>query len=279
MKRERRNLFHKVASLMLAVVMVFSVIIVMPKDVSAAADKALPAGGGTITITDEECSAMIRDYNWISYTAAKDGYLKLTFSNNTKAASLGYSYGSVVLYDAAKATPLSAAMSYDTNETRAFMTSEYYGVKKGTTYKIRVNSTGGVIISAQFKAINKKLNNNLKKKKAVTLKKNKQTDGIIQPGNTKSHFYKFKVTKSQKIRFSIQPYLTGDVYFILSGPRLKKTRVQVNGRSVSSTSVFCNYWGVKRTLPTVGKAAPGTYYMEVKPIGRTCSGYYKVSWK
>ena len=262
MKRERRNLFQRSASLMLAVVMVLSVIVVMPKDVKAAADRVLPAGGGTIAITDQECAAAIRDYNWISYTAAKDGYLKLTFSNNTKLPSVGY---------------------YNTEETRAFMISEYYGVKKGTTYKIRVNSYGGVIINAQFKAINKKLNNNLKKKKAVTLKKKKQTDGIIQPGNLKSHFYKFKVPKSKKIKISITPYLTSDCYLFVSGPNLKRSRKQISARSVSNGYVYVNSWGSKNTYtissPITGKASAGTYYMEVKPIGRTCSGYYKISWQ
>lgn len=283
MKRERRNLFQRSASLMLAVVMVLSVIVVMPKDVKAAADRVLPAGGGTIAITDQECAAAIRDYNWISYTAAKDGYLKLTFSNNTKLPSVGYSDGSVTLYDAAKATPLSSTTSYNTEETRAFMISEYYGVKKGTTYKIRVNSYGGVIINAQFKAINKKLNNNLKKKKAVTLKKKKQTDGIIQPGNLKSHFYKFKVPKSKKIKISITPYLTSDCYLFVSGPNLKRSRKQIFARSVSNGYVYVNSWGSKNTYtissPITGKASAGTYYMEVKPIGRTCSGYYKISWQ
>lgn len=282
MKREGRNLFQRAASLMLAVVMVFSVIVVMPKDVSAAADKVLPSGGGSVVISDQECAAAIGDYNWISYTAAKDGYLKLTFTNNTKLPEVGYSDGSAVLYDAAKVTPLSNTMSYTTKDGRPFVSSEYYGVKKGTTYKIRVNSYGGVIISGQFKAIKKKLNNNLKKGKAVTLKKKKTTDGIIQTGVSKSHFYKFKVTKSQKIKFTITPYLTSDFYISFSGPRLKKSRRQISMRSSDSRSVYANDWGSKCTYTissTTGKASPGTYYVEVKPIGRTCNGYYKVSWK
>lgn len=282
MKRERRNLFQRSASLMLAVVMVLSVIVVMPKDVKAAADRVLPAGGGTIAITDQECAAAIWDYNWISYTAAKDGYLKLTFSNNTKIPEIGYSSGSVVLYDAAKVTPLSNTMRYSIQDGREFVTTEYYGVKKGATYKIRVNSYGGVIITAQFKAIKKKLNNNLKKGKAITLKKGKKTDGIIQPGNSKSHFYKFKVTNSKKVTVTIVPYLTSDFYFNVWGPKLKKSKDQVTLRTANGAG---NYnWGNKKCSTEIytrsgGKLTAGTYYIEVKPIGKTCNGYFSVKWK
>lgn len=284
MKRERRNLFQRSASLMLAVVMVLSVIVVMPKDVKAAADKVLPAGGGTITITDQESveAAYYNEYHWISYTAAKDGYLKLTFSNNTKIPEVGYSSGSVVLYDASKAAPLSNTMRYSIKDGREFATTEYYGVKKGVTYKIRVEDIGGVIINAQFKAIKKKLNNNLKKGKAITLKRGKKTDGIIQPGNSKSHFYKFKVTNSKKVKVTIAPYLTSDFYFDVWGPRLKKSKEQVTLRTANGTT---NYnWGNKKCGTEIstrsgGKLTPGTYYIEVKPIGKTCNGYFSIKWK
>lgn len=283
MKREKTNLMHRVASLMLAVVMVFSVIIVMPKDVSAAADKVLPVGGGTITITDSESieAALNYEYHWISYTPAKDGYLKLTFKNNTTLPEIGYSYGRVVLFDAAKTAPLSNTMAYSIKDGREFSTTEYYGVKKGVTYKIRVEDYGGVIISAQFKAINKKLNNNTKKGKAVTLKKGKKVDGIIQSGNTKSHFYKFKVTNSKTVKVTIVPYLTSDFYFSVSGPRLKKRYSQVSMRSANGMSNA--NWGYKKCgtkiSSTSGRVIPGTYYVEVKPFGRTCNGYFSVKWK
>ncbi len=271
----------KCSKLLLAAAMVFSVIMIMPKDVGAAADWVLPPGGGAIAVSDQECTVMVHDYNWISYTAAKDGYLRLSFSNNTKSKIIGQSYGNVCLYDAGKSVPLSGVTRYDTSETTDFMTSEYYGVKKGTTYKIRINSIGGVKINASFKAISKKLNKNLKKKKAITLKKKKQIAGIIQPGSMKSHFYKFKVTKGQVIRVTIQPYLTSDCYLIFSGSHLEKSKRRIYMRSEKS-QVYPNAWGNKCTYTISsanGKASAGTYYLEVKPIGKVCNGYYKISWK
>lgn len=278
-KGMKMNLFKHAAGVLFAAATVLSVIVVTPKKVSAAGDRTLPPAGGELAITDQECTVMIRDYNWVSYTALKDGYLRLSFSNNTKSKLIGHSYGNICLYDAGKTTPLSAPMHYDTDDSRAFMTSEYFGVKKGATYKIRISSIGGVKMHASFKAVNKKLYKNIRKQKAVTLKKKKQRDGIVQPGDMKSHYYKFKVTKRQKIKFMITPYLTDDFYFIISGPKLKKSKIRVAVRSSGGKHVYSNYWGKKRTLETPVKAMPGTYYMEVKPIGGTCNGYYKISWK
>lgn len=273
--------FQNAAGLLFVIAMVFSLFIITPQDVNAATDRILPSGGGTITISDQECTVMIHDYNWISYTAVKDGYLKLSFSNYTQSKVLGQSYGNVRLYNTEKSVPLSELTRYDTSETYDFMTTEYYGVKKGTTYQLRINSIGGVKIHASFKAISKKLNQNLKKKKAVTLKKKKQTNGIIQPGNIKSHFYKFKVRKGQKIKVTIQPYLTSDVYLIFSGSHLKKSKKRIFMRSENG-KVYPNAWGNKCTYTISaagGKSSTGTYYLEVKPIGKVCNGYYKISWK
>lgn len=277
----KNNRFKNTVGILLTKAALFWTIMFMPKDIHASADHFLPPNGGEVVISDQESIVAIKDkdYNWISYTAVKDGYLKLTFSNNTKIKQFGSSFGEACLYNWEKSVTLSALMHYDTAETRDFMRSEYYGVKKGTTYKIRIKSVGGVKIHASFKAINKKLNKNLKKKKAVTLKKKKQVNGIIQSGDRKSHFYKFRVTKRQNVKFIIEPYLTGDFYFIISGPGLKRHKIRVAGRSINNEHVYQNHWGGKRILEISNKALPGTYYMEVKPIGRTCGGYYKISWK
>lgn len=277
----RNNLFKNTAGVLFTAVVLFLVTMVMPKDIHAAVDRFLPPNGGEVVISDQESVVAIKDkdYNWISYTAVKDGYLKLTFSNNTKIKQFGSSFGEACLYNWEKSVTLSALMHYDTAETRAFMRSEYYGVKKGTTYKIRIKSVGGVKIHASFKAINRKLNKNLKKKKAVTLKKKKQVNGILPSGDIKSHFYKFRVAKRQNVKFIIEPYLTDDFYFIISGPGLKRYKIRVAGRSLNGRRVYQNYWGKKRILEISNKALPGTYYMEVKPTGRTCGGYYRISWK
>lgn len=279
MKREK-NLFHRVASLMLAVVMVFSVIVVMPKDVRAA-NMTLPAGGGTVTITDEQSYIISGEEAVITYTATKDGSLQLTFSNATQIKQSpisGYAWGEATLCNAG-GTPISAKFTYDTSDTRAGFYSDIYGVKKGTTYKIRVLSAGGVTVSAKFTAIKSNLNKNFKKGKAVNLKRKKQTDGVIQSGTTNTHWYKFKLTKAQKINIGITPKLTGGVKVTITGPGVKKGTFQVDCRYSSGGDYYLGWWGKRRAFSTSGKVKPGTYYIQVKPISRTCGGSYKINWK
>ncbi len=281
MKREK-NLFQRVASLMLAVVMVFSVIVVMPKDVKADVTKTIASGGGTVAISDEESAIVSGQDTVITYVATKDGSLQLTFSNAIKnpqvAQQIGHAWGYVTLCNAS-GTPLSARLEYDTNSTYTGFYSEVYGVKKGTTYKIRISAAGGVTVSAKFTAIKNNLNKNSSKKKAVNLKKKKQVDGVIQSGTTSTHWYKFKVTKAQKLNIGITPKLTGDLKLTVTGPGIKKGIFQVNCRYSAGGYNYLGSWGNKRSYGTDGKVRPGTYYIQVKPTSRTCGGSYKINWK
>ena len=285
MKREKTNLMHRVASLMLAVVMVLSVIVVMPKDVKAEVAKTLPSNGGSLTITDEECYIVSREATVITYTAPKDGSLQLTFSNATRITGSyngvsvdGYAWGDVTLCNTSM-TPLSAVFTYYTDDTRAGFYSEIYGVKKGTTYKIRVLSAGGVTINAKFTQIKSNLMKNSKKGKAINLKKKKQTTGVIQAGTTNTHWYKFKLTKAKKLNVGITPKLTGSVKITITGPGVKKGTFQVDCRYTAGSSYYLGSWGIRRAFTTSGKVKPGTYYIQVKPISRTCGGSYKINWK
>lgn len=279
MKRER-NLFHRVASLMLAIVMVFSVIVVVPKDVKAAVAKTLPAGGGTVAISDEESTIVSGEDAVISYTAAKDGYLKLTFSNATKITQSpvnGMAYGKVTLYSASGAA-LSNVFSYDTSDAQAAFFTEAYGVKKGTAYQIRVSSAGGVTISASFTASKAKQNKNTKKGKAISLKKNKKVVGVIPSGSTTSHWYKFKLTKNQKLNVGVTSYFTGSVKVSISGPGVRKGGGYLNSRWVENGK-YRSVWGMRYPYTTEGKVKTGTYYIQIKPSTKTCGGYFEVNWR
>lgn len=280
MKRERRNLFHRTASLMLAVVMVCSAIVVMPKDVSAAVAKTLPAGGGVVAISDAESTVVSGQETIISYTAAKDGYLQLTFSNATaikQSPINGFAWGEVMLYSAS-GSALSPKFTYDTSDAQAAFFTEAYGVKKGTAYQIRVSSAGGVNVNAKFTASKKKESKNTKKGKAVNLKRKKKTVGVITSGTTTSHWYKFKVTKNQKLNVGITAHFTGSVKVSVSGPGIKKGGGYITSRWTAGTTTK-SVWGLRSPFGTKGKVKTGTYYIQIKPTTRTCGGYFKVDWK
>lgn len=279
MKRERRNLFQRSASLMLAVVMVLSVIVVMPKDVKAA-NMTLPSGGGSVAITDAQSTIVSGEDTIISYTAAKDGYLQLTFSNATaikQSPISGFAWGQVMLCSAS-GVALSPKFTYNTNDAQAAFFSEAYGVKKGTAYQIRVSSAGGVNISAKFTASKKKDNKNTKKGKAVNLKRKKKVVGVITSGTTTAHWYKFKVTKNQKLNVGVTAHFTGTVKVTISGPGVRKGGGYVTSRWVEGNSDK-SVWGIRSPFTTTGKVKTGTYYVQIKPTTRTCGGYFKIDWK
>lgn len=264
MKMEKRSLINKVTSLVLAVAMMFSVIMVMPKDVSAA-ELSLPAKGGTVTITDEMSSGVSGQLSYIKYKPSKNGYLQLSFSSATKLYS--YAAGKVQLFDASRNKVLSTQMTYDTSSTQKIDKTECYGVQKGKTYYIAALTAGGVNISAKFTKVNDK--SGKKKQKALTLKKKKKVVGTILAGSSNSHFYKFKLTKKQKLNFGITPYLGDTVIVTMSGSNVFTKTFRVGSGS----------WGTRYQIYTSGAVNPGTYYVQVKPASKVCTGYYKVDWK
>lgn len=267
---------------MLAAVMVFSIVGIIPQDVSAS-QHSLPGKSGSVVISDAECSDAIKDFNWISYKAPQDGYLELKFSNNsTVLAAYGMSaYGYACLYDGGRKTLLSKEFYYDTESTSKSFVTEYYGVKKGKTYAIRIDSTGGVKISAKFTKLKSKFGT--KKGKAVNVKKGaKGVTSVITAGTTGTQWYKFTLSKPSKLKVAVTPYLTGNLNIGIKGPGA--------GNSISSTiscretignTIYPRYWGKTCYVINSGNVylKKGTYYVQIKPASKTCNGYYKLIWK
>ena len=265
MERTKKNLFQKAVSFLLVAALVFSTLVVGTQQTVSAADVSLKPSGGVVTISDENCSYLTQDYTWIKYTSKADGYLWLKFSSNSQV--MPYVAGEVQLYDKNKNTYLSELIAYDTRSTTASETSECYGVKKNTVYYIRVNSVGGVKITAKFNKVNDK--SGTKKSKALNLRKGKNTNGLITTANKKSHWYKFTTTKPSKFTFNITPYLTGPIDITLSGTGVKTNTFRLQ----------TGLWGKKDGFSPTGKVRAGTYYVQIKPASKICNGYYKVSWK
>lgn len=266
MVRERKSLFSKAVSLALAAVMMVSVIGILPERVSAATEiKLNPSGTTNVAITDEQCSAVVQDYAWLTIKPKADGYLQLKFLSGSVAAP--YSVGRVMLYNAAKNKVLSSEMSYNTNLTDSSYTTECYGLKKGATYSIRLNTANGVKIAATFKKVSDK--SGKKASKARNIAKKKVATGLFLAGKSETDCYKFKLTKNQKIKFNFTPYLTGTAYLTLSGP----------GVYTRTFTIGTGSWGKKYPVVTTGSVRAGTYHVKLKPASKTTTGYYKVTWK
>ena len=175
-----KSILKRAVSLALAVVMVFSVLVVVdPKEVKAA-DKTLAAGAGTVAvdITEEDLKAGTTSY--VAFTPVKTGYV--TFTMSTAAPTIGY----VTLCDAAK-TPLSSRDGFNTAETGAFYYQINYGVKAGTSYALKVETDKATNVKAEFVKQNKSRKNS--RKKAVTIKEGKVKKGVMIADNKKADWY------------------------------------------------------------------------------------------
>lgn len=273
MEMKRKSIFKELTSLVLAVVMVFSVITVMPQDV-AAAELAFGAKGGTVTITDD----MASDLTWIRIKPKDDGYLQVKFSK--ASAIVAYPLGLVQFCDAGK-RELSPMSGFNTVATSGLFYTEYYGVKKGKTYYIKVASDGGVKVTAKLTKVKDK--SGKKKSKALNIKKGKKgVIGVISAGTTKAKWYKIKVPKKQKLKIKFSVYLTDGVQFSMTGPHMYPFGKTYYGKNASVVGGQLNIqrgnFGDQRIISLNGKADPGTYYISVRPTAKTTNGYFKISW-
>lgn len=117
-----------------------------------------------------------------------------------------------------------------------------YGVKAGTTYCIRIqssyNSNGGYA----FKVTNNKIKekSGKTKKKAVMIKK-KTKKGTITAGSKQADWYKFKLTKKKSVKITFKGR-TNDKF---------KVTIYKGGKKVGTRT----YWhtDASMTLKSVGK--------------------------
>lgn len=271
MRSEGKSFWQKAVCLVLAVVMVFSVVTVAAPQEASAANYNLKSSGKTVvSIKDEQSSPEINDYIWLKIKPKSDSYLELKFSHNS-AAYLN-SVGSVTLCNAKK-KQLTTVYKYNTKLTNKYYYTVDYGLKKGTTYYVCINAENGVKITANVKKTTAPAT---KKNKAKTLTRKKTVNGLMVAGSTKSSYYKFKLTKSQKISVNVTPFTTDPFYITLSGPGVKTSTFLV------SSPLDGNYiaWGYNNPFSTRGKVTKtGTYYIQIKPATKNCSGYYKINWK
>lgn len=273
MKNTTKKLFNKVACLALAAMMVLSVFCVStPTEVSAADKSFKSKGKSSVTITDQECYklgqyAVTGEPTWIKFKATSDGYLKITASMASTVYT-DYVDGQWQLYDKKKTTAVAPVMYYSTNATDSLYYSDYYGVKKGTTYYLKVYADGGVKLTASFTKVTDK--SGAKKSKALNIKNGKSVTGLVRVGDSKiSDWYKLSLSSAKKLNISVTTYVNDTLSVTLSGPGVY-TKTFNYGSAAQ---------GKKDRIYTSSKVKAGTYYLQVKPAKKTTSGFYKISWK
>lgn len=273
---EYKYFCDKKAGFWFAAVLFFAILVsFFLSDDAHAAERRLPGkNGGTVSISDEEAA---EDFLLIPFRARADGYISAAFKSNTK--QYNYSIGFAQLWNETKTKALSKIFEYNSNSVSKGFYTDSYGVKKGRTYYIAVLASGGVSVNVKFKPL--KDPGGTKQKKAFTIPKGSRgVMGIIAAGTVTERWYKFTMTKNQKLNCEITPWCTGDVTFTIKGPGLiGEPSGTIRGRSRDAYYNYLGYWGKPYPLTTRKAIRSGTYYVSVRPAQRDTTGYYKITWK
>lgn len=203
--------------------------------------------------------------NEVTYLAVKptvDGYITLNL------------YGGESYDTAAYVTLCNSSLKELTEEEYISTTYDdsnkaVFGVKKNTTYYLKVTSVGtkGCIKYTQTKVSEK---SGKKKAKAVEIKKNKKIQGTIAAGDKKADWYKIKVTKKGKVKLFTTGNASGYIYLQM---------YYANGKKFGSYVTVANRVYDSDKWVTNVKLNKGTYYIKVYRGNDKTSGNYTLKWK
>ena len=211
------------------------------------------------------------DFHTLKLT--KDSWVKFTLVSNYKEDTR-MSDGYITIYKGSKRVSLQKAVSYYGNGSSDQWAA--FALKKGT-YRVHVQMVYKGFYDANYNVqpnvykvrtsiATKTDGGGNTKGKAVTLKNNKYKSGIVavtETSNTKGDWYKFKLTKTRKVKLTF----TGQGEGI--------------GISYQTSKIPISYHNNVRNF-FKGKAVKlpkGTYWFKITKSNSLYSGYYKVKIK
>lgn len=208
--------------------------------------------GKTVTMYPANSSQDI----YVKYKATKTGYITLTNQNGSSCYT----------------TMCNNKKKVKSSEDFLYTGKNVYGVQKGKTYYIKVNSYWEkVSLKLQFKAINDKSKN--KKSKATLLKKGKTLKGVIPVGVGKGDWYKINVPSTKVVKLYTNGVSNGNLkVYIYDADSKHSTYVTISDES-STTKIYNDYVNGKWVLKK------GTYYIKVVRGNSKSSGWYSLKWK
>lgn len=209
-----------------------------------------------------------KSITYYKVTAPGTGYLNLSF---TKSSS-GYPSYRVKLANSSKKSIfkdfeyLSSSKNYETN----------IGVSKGTYYIAVKTSDAAFGMRVTYTSV--KENSGTGKSSAKSIYKKGTKKGIITAtqSSTSGDWYKFKITKSQKVSFQIDSLINGGGKY----GGLKVVFYQYGRYTQTLTrTLYPTSPSLGISLVTSGKStlAPGTYYIKVMK-NNGGNGQYSIKW-
>lgn len=282
MKTKGKKLFNRVASFMLAMVMVLSVFAVAPTEVAAADKSFKSTGTSSVTFTDDDVwdvNANTAIPQYIKFKATNTGYVTIKMTN---ASSLDYAFGYLTFCDSKKKALNSSNEKWDTAYTKSPYYTRSFGVKKGKTYYVKIETGYGVKVTATFKKVTKK--NISSKKKAKSLKAKTTAKGVIIAGDKTADWYKIKVKGNKKVKLTYTAKTNGNGYY----DGIKVSFYKSNGKLYTSdaydyvspwrSSSYSQYYRQYTISKKIIGVEDGTYYVKVERANKTSSGYYTLKW-
>lgn len=266
--------------------LIFSLAGILPSEKVNAANNFNSAS--TVTITEENSYAVTGVYTWIKYKAPANGYITVTASSILPENALSstdttvtiqdpatglqsivprtYAKGNWRLYDSKKKTALSSNDAFSTDSKQAADITQTYGVKKNTTYYLRVSSNSNLSIKCKFTKISE--NSGSSKNKAKSIKKNKTVKGIIPAGDKTADWYKITLPKKQVLHIYFSGRTNDKIKITFSGTYLKTAKKYIVRGNTKTQHTY-----------TTERAQPGKYYIKVERNNSKSSGYYTLKWK
>lgn len=231
----------------------------------------------TVTIPEEKSYSVTGAYTWIKYKAPKNGYITVAAEFGSRKYNRSEGYWR--LYASNKKTALSeknipySVGVYNTGSKHA--RQSIFGVKKGTTYYLRVQAYDGVRISCKFKEVKEKCGN--KRSKAPVLKKNKSVTGLILPKDKNKDWYKIRIKKAQYIQLFYD--IKSDGKFKISFCSIIGSKLQSGKFGYTSSARRLVMKQHNSVTNKNSKINAGTYYIKVEPVNKYSSGYYRLRWE
>lgn len=242
----------------------------------------------TVAIPEESSYAVTGVYTWIKYKAPDNGYITVTASPGLPKNAVShtdttvtiqdpatglqstiprtYAQGKWCLYNSKKNTALSSNDTFRTNSTQSADLTQTYGVKKNTTYYLRVSSNSNLSIKCKFTKVSE--SSGSKKSKAKSIKKNKTIKGIIAAGDKTVDWYKIKLPKKQVLHIYFSGRTNDKLKITFSGTYLKTAKKYIVRGNTKTQHTY-----------TTERAQPGNYYVKVERNNTKSSGYYTLKWK
>jgi len=237
------------------------------------ATRSLSAGKWMLTSANKT----INNYSNALYKIkpSKSGYILVTL----KQYGFNTSYGSVCLLNSKKKT-VSDKLTYSNG---SYPQKVVFGVKKGTTYYLKVTSCLGSSdyqykYGISYKIYAAPLRSNTSKSKAKTLKRKAKYISTAMPatGKSSSQWYKFKVTKKRATQINID---TRNIKYSDYKSVKMTVTIYCGKKKVGSTSLVNGKVNpIEITYSTTyGKAKKGTYYVKITKSAKA-NGVYKIKY-